>query len=215
MIERTSGMGRLILWPAAITLVVELVRLAGELNQWSPLYFGRAAGGGFALVGIVWLVPVFGIYFGWRLAQVGRGGSAGRILGFSGLALLVLLVGAVLAEMVAGNEVLSIVIIGAIAIISIVVTRLGSTDLFALLLAYGFAVRIPLVVIYFLAFALGWDTHYSAVSPGFPFTGWFTQWLVLGVVPQLTFWIAFTLVFGSLFGGLTLLVVGRRHRRPA
>ncbi len=53
--------GRLILVPAVITLAVTLLRLVGELQQWSSALFNRSAGGGGAIVGIVWLVPVFGI----------------------------------------------------------------------------------------------------------------------------------------------------------
>jgi hypothetical protein len=52
----------LILVPAIITLAVTLLRLAGELLRWSPTFFNREAGGPGAIVGIVWLVPVFGIY---------------------------------------------------------------------------------------------------------------------------------------------------------
>ena len=53
---------KLILVPALITLAVTLLRLTGELMHWSKALFNPAAGGGGALVGIAWLVPVFGIY---------------------------------------------------------------------------------------------------------------------------------------------------------
>ena len=212
MHERAFGLGGLVLWPAVITLVISVVRLAGELSQWSPLYFSRAEGGGAALIGIVWLVPIFGIYFAWKLATVNRGGAPGRVLGMAGLGLLVLVAGVVLVQLLTSNMVVSIVVFGVLAIVAIVVVRSGSAELFSLLLAYAFAARIPLVVIYFLAFALGWDTHYSAVPADFPLSNWFAQWLVLGVLPQLTFWVAFTVVIGSLFGGLTLLVVGKKNR---
>ena len=52
---------RLICVPALITLGVTLLRLIGELQNWSPRLFNREAGGGGALVGIAWLVPIFGI----------------------------------------------------------------------------------------------------------------------------------------------------------
>ena len=58
--------------PAVITLAVTLLRLVGELQGWSPLLFNREAGGGGALVGISWLVPVFGAWFGWKLAGPAR-----------------------------------------------------------------------------------------------------------------------------------------------
>jgi hypothetical protein len=68
----------LILVPAVITLAVTLLRLVGELLRWNPTLFSREAGGAGAIVGIVWLVPVFGGYFAWKLVQAGdRFESAG------------------------------------------------------------------------------------------------------------------------------------------
>jgi len=66
---------RIILVPALITLVVTLLRLVGELQNWSPAFFSREAGGGGALIGIAWLVPIFGVYFALKLS---RGGAAPR-----------------------------------------------------------------------------------------------------------------------------------------
>src|SRR5260221_9558181 len=75
---------KLILVPAVITLAVTLLRLAGELMHWSPALFNTAAGGGGALVGISWLVPVFGIYFGLKLASAGQApAAAGPAIGYS------------------------------------------------------------------------------------------------------------------------------------
>ena len=75
---------KLILVPAVITLGVTLLRLTGELMHWSPLLFNRAAGGGRAIVGIAWLVPFFGAWFGWKLAHAGeRPGSVGKAIGFA------------------------------------------------------------------------------------------------------------------------------------
>src|SRR5262245_26303712 len=62
----------LVLMPALVTLAVTLLRLTGELLHWSERFFSRAAGGAFALVGIVWLVPVFGFLFGLRLVRSGH-----------------------------------------------------------------------------------------------------------------------------------------------
>ena len=85
----TLSIRRLILVPAVITLAVTLLRLVGELQHWSPRLFSREAGGAGALVGIVWLVPIFGIYFAIRLNQAGQGpASRGRAIGFAVAALL-------------------------------------------------------------------------------------------------------------------------------
>ena len=81
---------RLILVPALITLAVTLLRVVGELQQWSPKLFNRDPGGGGALVGIVWLIPIFGIWFALKLAAAGEGpASWGKALGFAALALAV------------------------------------------------------------------------------------------------------------------------------
>jgi hypothetical protein len=62
----TSGkrmsIARLIFVPSAITLAVTLLRLIGELQHWSPVLFNPAPGGGGAIMGITWLVLIFGVY---------------------------------------------------------------------------------------------------------------------------------------------------------
>ena len=88
---------RLILVPALITLGVTLLRLAGEVMHWSPAFFSREAGGAGAVVGIVWLVPVFAIYFALRLLRAGPRPALGRaaLFGFAGLAVFALAVVAI------------------------------------------------------------------------------------------------------------------------
>jgi len=86
----------LIFVPAVVTLAVTLLRLIGELNRWSPALFSREGGGGSALVGIVWLVPVFGVYFALKLDREGLGpASRGRALGLAPAGLAVSMVLAV------------------------------------------------------------------------------------------------------------------------
>ncbi len=66
---------------------VTLLRLTGELLGWSPKLFARTAGGGASPVGIVWLIPIFGIYFALRLAQTGEAPpTVGRALGLAKIA---------------------------------------------------------------------------------------------------------------------------------
>ena len=80
----TLSIRRLIAVPALITLAVTLLRLVGELQRWSPKFFSREAGGAGAIVGIVWLVPIFGIYFALKLSRAGQGPtSRGRAIGFA------------------------------------------------------------------------------------------------------------------------------------
>src|SRR2546430_3063655 len=81
-----AQIARFILVPSVITLVITLLRMVGELRHWSPSLFNPSAGGGGALVGITWLVPIFGIYFALKLAGAGEGpAAAGPAIGMAGL----------------------------------------------------------------------------------------------------------------------------------
>ena len=79
--------------------------------------------------------------------------------------------------------------------------RPGWPALFRTLLAYGLAARIPVVVVMFLAMRGQWGTHYDyfGLPPEFQMDFW-PKYLWLGFVPQLTFWVGFTIVVGSLSG---------------
>jgi hypothetical protein len=204
---------RLIRIPALISLGVTLLRLIGELNHWSPALFNRQAGGGGAIVGIAWLVPVFGVYFALKLAQSGAAPlKAARTLLYAAAALV-----AFLAIGFGGGRVLGLdpntpsftgfflfIVASAVAA---TIAYVGSPVLAKVLLAYGFAARIPVVVVMLVAMLGNWGTHYDVAPPGFPEMGVLTRWLMIGVVPQFTIWIAFTMVIGCLFGGLTLALL--------
>jgi hypothetical protein len=87
-----------------------------------------------------------------------------------------------------------------------VIAWVGSPVLAKVLLAYGLAARIPVLVVMLLAMLGNWGTHYDAVAPNFPAMSLAMRWFMTGVVPQLTVWIAFTIVLGCLIGGLTLAI---------
>ena len=75
---------KIILIPSIITLAVTLLRLTGELQGWSRVWFNPTAGGGLAPIGIVWLVFVFGAWFAVKLARDGdMPASAGRTIGLA------------------------------------------------------------------------------------------------------------------------------------
>src|SRR5262249_3685475 len=71
--SRNGSMAGPIAIAAILTLAVTLLRLYGELQGWSPVFFNRDAGGPLSIVGIAWLVPLFGIWFSMRLCDQGRG----------------------------------------------------------------------------------------------------------------------------------------------
>ena len=216
MSQEANRMGKLILVPAVITLAVTLLRLVGELQGWSPLFFNREAGGGGALVGISWLVPVFGAWFGWKLARAGSGpGGIGRALGLALLALaLVPALGFVMEK--AGMNQQNLATLSVFVVASIVALVIGFKAWPALgrtLFGYGLAARVPVVIVMLVAMLANWGTHYDvAPSPDFPAMGTLAKWFWIGLLPQLTIWMAFTVVIGGLFG-IGAAAIARR--RPA
>ncbi len=97
-LARISRTWELIRIPAMITLVVTVLRLLGELLHWSPFWFNSQPGGGAALIGIVWLAPIFGIYFALKLKGMGETPKDGRAIGFAFIGLLVIVGGMILAN---------------------------------------------------------------------------------------------------------------------
>jgi len=216
------SISRMVLVPGIITAAVTLLRLVGELNHWSRTLFNPDAGGGLALVGIAWLVPIFGIYFAMKLPASSRTGSGWRPLGFAALAIGVFIgiVFAVPAVMgldpsQPGFAAFAVMIVA--SLIALAVAYYGSGALGRVLIAYGLAARIPVILVMLLAILGNWGTHYDVLPPGAPEMGVWTKWFLIGVVPQLTLWIAFTVAVGALFGGLALVVAERRQTaaRPA
>ncbi len=203
---------RLVRIPGAITLAVTLLRLAGELMGGSEKLFNRAAGGPLAVVGIVWLVPVFGIYFGLRLARAGQGPpSRGRAIGlaFAGLACWVVL--GVLWSRLGLAPMTEIFLWSASGAVSAAIAYQGWIALGRALLAYGLVARVPVIVVMLLAILGNWGTHYELGRPDLaPIPSPLFRWFVIGLVPQLGLWVPFTMVVGGLLGGFTALAARPR-----
>ena len=203
----TLSIRRLIVVPAVITFAVTLLRLVGELQHWSPKFFSCEAGGAGVIVGIVWLVPIFGIYFAIRLNQAGHGPtSRGRAIGF---ALAALAVGIAVSFTIFK---LSLPIVGTIVLanlacfLSLWIAYRGWPELGKVEVIYGLAARIPVAIVMLVAMAANWGTHYELGPPGFPEMSLVSKWFLIGLMPQLSLWIAFTVIVGSLFGSLALLL---------
>jgi hypothetical protein len=203
---------KLILVPSLITLAVTILRLVGELQHWSPLLFSRAGGGGFALIGISWLPPIFGIYFALKLAGSGaRPGSLGKAALFTLVGLLVMFGGGVLLGLGLGRN-LAIALGGFIVLAATaVIPMAGWPALTKTLIAYGYAARIPVAIIMFLAMQGNWGTHYDVVPAQYAEMPLLLKYLEFGLLPQLVLWIAFTVITGSLLGIIAVAL----FRRPA
>jgi hypothetical protein len=209
----------LILVPAIITLAVTLLRLFGELNKWSPQYFNPSAGGGGSLVGISWLIIVFGIYFAWVLAKRGEGPA--RPWSAFGKALLALVL--TMIVFVVGSQVLKLgppafLSLSAITCwLAVAYTLRAWPALGKTLLAYAFAARIPVAIVMIFAIFGRWGTHYDVPPPDpaaaavvesmSPLAKWF--WI--GLIPQMSIWIFATVVGGMIVGAITAAVAGPKR----
>jgi len=208
---------RLIMVPALIALAITIFRLVGELAGGSSTLFNRAPGGGGAVVGIVWLVPIFGVYFAVKLVRQGFGpASAGKVIG---LAVGGLVIGGVILALVfslTGDPNVSVSFGGAIgqqlgaaiaALVVVLILRKGWPAFFQTMLSYAFASRIPVLIVMLMAMLGDWGTHYELGPPGYPEMGFLTKYILIALFPQMTFWIMFTMVVGTLFGGIAAALV--------
>jgi len=204
----------LILVPAVISLAITLLRLIGELQNWSPALFSKAAGGGGAFIGISWLIPVFGFYFAWKLAKETPAPGG---LGLIGWSLLVVALAVGITVFVARVLKLSQFVQFPIVIVTLLsgawlVYRqwplLGRT-----LLTYGLAARVPVAIVMLIAIYANWGTHYDVPPPNFPEMGPLAKWINIGLVPQMLIWIPTTII-GGFFGGGIALLAGGRSRQP-
>jgi hypothetical protein len=203
--------GRLVRGAAVVTLAVTLLRLYGERQGWSERLFSRAPGGGGALVGIAWLVLLFGFFFGWKLAQLEyHPPPARRAAGVCLLAIAVVVVVGLAVYLLPVGPVGQVLGISAAGAVAGVIGLRAWPELGRVLLLYGLAARIPVVVVYQLAFLNDWGTHYDAVPQGWPEMGVWMNFLLLGVIPQLTLWIGYTIVVGTLCG-LAGAALTRKH----
>jgi hypothetical protein len=210
---------RLILVPVVITLAVTLLRLLGELQHWSSMFFNRSAGGGGALVGISWLPIIFGPYFAVKLARSSDAPVRyGKAFGFAVLGVLVFITGMYLmslgfaggakpGRMLAGLAVMAV----AAALQFIPWGALAKT-----LTAYAYAARIPVAIVMYYAIRGNWGTHYDALPPeGAIPTAFWLKYIYIALIPQLVMWIAYTIILGALVGTAYAALTRRKQAASA
>lgn len=203
----------LILVPSVITLAVTLLRLIGELQHWSPVFFNREAGGPGSLIGITWLAPVFGIYFALKLSDAGSGPvRPGRAIIHGLLGIIAIILVSILAYLLRVGYYMQMVTFCLVFATAAAIQYPVWPSLFKTLLAYGYAARIPVVILMFFAMRGNWGTHYDAVPPESPaamFSLW-PKYFWLAFLPQMIAWVGFTIWAGSLFGSIATAIVHRR-----
>lgn len=196
-----------------ITLLVTAVRLVGELQGWGALWFGGNTAGAGALVGIVWLVPVFGFWFGRRLQRAGLGPASVR------RAFVAPLVGVLGAIAVTAVSLLALPIEKATVfhVMTVAWPLAGLAALwawprlFGTNLLYGVLARAPIVALTYYAIAEGWDTHHTALAEGAPKFDDAGRAQIL-TLAQVCLWLPFTALVGGVFGALGAATMrGRRE----
>jgi hypothetical protein len=208
----------LITIPALITLAITILRLVGELEHWPKLFFSPAAGGGLAIVGISWLPIIFGPYFALKLAGAGdRPSGVGKAIGFALLGLVVFVLGGVISQVTFAHHPTLTLVALLVMLIAAFIPGIGWRSLGNSLVAYAFAARIPVVIVMFLAMrghgGQGWGTHYDAVTPMFAHASFARKFFYMGILPQMTLWIGWTVIVGSILGIIVVAIA--RRGKPA
>ncbi len=203
---------RLAVPPGCIALAVTLLRLAGERSGWSETWFSRVTAGLVPasavswVVGITWLALPFGVYFAWKLLATGnRPAATWRAVLFAVVAVLVLyLAPRLLLPPLRPTFHGYLVGVWSIAAVCAALAWTAWPSLARTLLCYGLLSRAPVVLVMLLAMHGRWGTHYDyADIPQFQQMPLWSGFLLLAFVPQLVFWVGFTIVAGMLAGMLT------------
>jgi hypothetical protein len=215
----TAGNGRapvsitkLVLLPALITLGITILRLVGELEHWSTTLFNPQPGGFLGIVGIVWLVPIFGIYFALKLTSAGEGPPSmlhsifWAIVGF-----VIFAAGFYLYNWVM-KSIYGVLLMWALAAAAAALQFPWWRALWKTLIVYGLAARVPVAIVMALATRYEWQSHYSTFVPKNPKI---ITYFLFGFIPQLVWWVSFTIVIGSLFGIAAIALVRRESSSEA
>ena len=202
MTERSPlSLARLVLVPGLVTLGVTLLRLVGELQQWSSRYYDRSPGGGGALVGIAWLIPLLGIYFALKLDALGETPARlGPVFGWTLVAFAFNMGLGFATFNWLPSPVAQLGVFAVTSLIAVAIAQRAWPSFWRVLVAYALVARIPVLVIMFLSIFAGWDTHYAKPRPDFPAMGPWGLFLWTALLPQFSIWIYLTVVGGLLFG---------------
>ena len=95
-------------------------------------------------------------------------GDRGRAVRLSVVGVLLFIAGIAIGAIPQLSTIVKVAIGLILAVLAIGLQYSGWPKLFNVLLAYGFASRIPVLIVMFLAMRGDWQTHYDAVQPQFP-----------------------------------------------
>jgi hypothetical protein len=208
---------RIVAVPLLISVAVTLLRLAGELGHWSVAWFSPATGGiipsGWSwVVGITWLPALFGPYFAYRLWVAGhRPPNLILTLGVALLGAAIFFFGMQAMRPRVSTRPFLLLAIWALSVVAAGLQAFGWRKLAGTLLVYGLGSRAAVAIVMFLALAFNWGTHYDFVEqPGLQQLPFVTRIVALALIPQLVFWVGFTILLGCLAGAFTALFLATR-----
>ena len=191
---------RLIVVPGLISVAVTALRAFGEVHHW-PEPIVNSAVCGKAILGVVWLVPIFGAYFALRLF---RAGSQPKFLARAVIlaiaSLLLKLGGTFVMERPGLGYVTRVSLNLAVTAIALGLQAVAWPDLFKALLMYGYFSRVSIAVVGFLGMRGHWGTHYDALDPRFPQIGFWPTYIRVSLIPNIFFMEAYTVIVGGLLG---------------
>ncbi len=211
---KVPSTARVIAVPALISIAVTSLRLVGELLHWpNPLVNSDVCGK--AILGVVWLVPIFGTYFGVKLFHAGDAPQRFArpvVLAISALALKP--TGTFVMESHGMTYAPRLSMNFIVTLIGLVLSAMAWPTLSKALLVYGYLSRIPVGIVQYLAMRGRWGTHYDALDPGFPFIGFWPTFLRVSFVPNIFFMEAYTVIVGVVVGIAAVAILGRVRPAP-
>lgn len=205
---------RLVTVPVLISIAVTALRLVGELLRWpKPLVNSDVCGK--AILGVIWLVPIFGTYFAVKLFHAGDAPQRfARPVVFAISALAFKLAGTLIMESHGMTYAPRLSMNFIVTLIGLVLSAVAWPTLSKALLVYGYLSRIPVAIVQYLAMRGRWGTHYDALDPGFPPIGFWPTFLRVSFVPNIFFMEAYTVIVGALIGTAVVAILGRVRRTP-
>lgn len=205
---------RLIAVPALFSIAVTALRLVGELLRWpKPLVNSDVCGK--AILGVIWLVPIFGTYFAVKLSHACNAPQRfARPVVFAISALAFKLAGRLIMESHGMTYAPRLSMNFIVTLIGLVLSAVAWPTLSKALLVYGYLSRIPVAIVQYLAMRGRWGTHYDALDPGFPPIGFWPTFLRISFAPNIFFMEAYTVIVGALIGTAVVAILGRVRRTP-
>jgi hypothetical protein len=205
--SHAPGLRRAVWIAALLSFAVTVVRLAGENLGWAPSLFDVRPGGGLSPLGITWLVPLFGFWFGRRLARAGSApASTWRALSLHLLGIGLIVAVFVLVFRAVDDWRMRSVLVNAGTFACGLLALFAWPKCWRVLVCYGLLARAPVMLAQVLSVRLGWSNHFAKGPPGSDPD----DALFLLTLAQCVFWpFPFTVLVGGAFATIGAVTARR------